>query len=64
MMVLCIVNVVALTINLAGVADPSFLSTTSEARDLGFATIKPGIVWFFGALLFMAIFCVRAGPLR
>eukprot|EP00727_Mastigamoeba_balamuthi_P007041 m51a1_g2958 hypothetical protein (210) ;mRNA; f:661531-662317 len=58
MMVLCVVNVVGLIVNLAGAADPSFLSTTSEKRDVGFMTITPGVVWFFGGLVFMALFCI------
>jgi hypothetical protein len=55
--VLVVVNVIALAVNVCGVVDPKFL-TTMEARDLGFMTIKPSVLWFLGGLAFMAVFCI------
>lgn len=57
MVAMVVVNVIALAVNLAGVADPNFL-TTMEVRDLGFIKLAPSALWFLGALAFMAIFCV------
>ena len=55
--VLVAVNVIGLAVNLAGIVDPTFL-TTLDARDLGFIVIKPSVLWFLAGILFQAIFCI------
>ena len=56
-MVLVVVNLLALTINMAGIADPAFFTTMDE-RDLGFIIIKPNAIWFACGIAFMILFCV------
>ena len=55
--VLVIVNLLALSVNLAGVADPGFFTTMDE-RTIGTFTIKPNAVWFACGIAFMILFCV------
>lgn len=57
LVVLVIVNLLALTINMAGIADPAFFTTMDE-RDLGFIIIKPNAIWFACGIAFMILFCV------
>ena len=57
LVVLVIVNLLGLSVNMAGVADPGFFATMDE-RNLGFIVIKPNAIWFASGIAFMIIFCV------
>ena len=54
MIVACICG---LLVNLIGLLQPVLISG-EQSRDFGFAIVTPSVVWFLGALLFLAVFCI------